>query len=107
MTRFELASSVGAPYEIPTRDLRIDNPALSAAKLTGPGVGALGRIRNSGLLGFNQALYRLSYQCVDGVEGMDSNPRRTTPAWFTARLLWPLGYFYAIGAGQRIRTSIC
>ncbi len=30
---------VGAPYEIPTRDLWIDNPALSAAKLTGLGGG--------------------------------------------------------------------
>ena len=30
---------VGAPYEIPTRGLWIDNPALSAAKLTGLGGG--------------------------------------------------------------------
>ncbi len=63
---------VGAPYEIPTRDLWIDNPALSAAKLTGLGGG--GR-NQTGLLSLARRLLSQKHP-RDWLRLRDSNLHR-------------------------------
>ena len=65
--------NIGAPYEIPTRVLWIDNPALSAAKLTGPGGG--GRSQ-TGLLPLARRLLSRK-RPRDWLRLLDSNPHQT------------------------------